>query len=129
MLVIFIVLGTGFVKHGSHFQAVRAVRRTDDYAALMVVIRSFPSLSVLSASIASFREHAGGHILLKVFAGMSAGLAASGMVIRRRRLALAFNIVIVAFEFFAGAFAKPTFFSILGSVLSARCAGNALKDG
>ncbi len=117
MLVIFIVLGTGFVKHGSHFFKLFVPSGVPMIMLPLMVVIEVVSFFIrpFSLSIRLFANMLAGHILLKVFAGMSAGLAASGWLSAVGVLPLAFNIVIVAFEFFV-ALLQAYIFSILSSV-------------
>ena len=117
MLVIFVVLGTGFVKHGPRFLKLFVPSGVPMIMLPLMVVIEVISFFIrpCSLSIRLFANMLAGHILLKVFAGMSAGLAASGWLSAVGVLPLVFNVVIVAFEFFV-ALLQAYIFSILSSV-------------
>lgn len=68
-----------------------------------------------SLSIRLFANMLAGHILLKVFAGMSAGLGDAGWLAAVGVLPAVVNVAIVAFEFFV-AFLQAYIFTILSAV-------------
>ncbi|NTU77628.1 MAG: F0F1 ATP synthase subunit A, partial [Alphaproteobacteria bacterium] len=82
----------------------------------MVVIEMISFLvRPCSLSIRLFGNMLAGHLLLKVFAGMSAGLATAGWLSAVGVLPLALNVAITGFEFFV-ALLQAYIFSILSSV-------------
>lgn len=115
--VILVVLGTGFYKHGIKFLKVFVPSGVP--LALLPIMIPIEVISFFirpcSLSIRLFANMLAGHILLKVFAAMSAGLAHSGWLVAVGILPLLFNVVIVAFEFFVAAL-QAYIFSILSSV-------------
>lgn len=117
MTVIFVVLITGFVKHGFHF--VHLFMPSGVPKALLIFLTPIELISFFirpcSLAIRLFANMLAGHILLKVFAGMAADLATAGWVSAVGVLPVIVNVVIVAFEFFV-ALLQAYIFTILSSV-------------
>lgn len=116
-LVFAVIIFTGFAKHGLHFFALFAPKGAP--LAIMPILIVIELVSFLirpfSLAIRLFANMLAGHILLKVFAGMTAGLATAGWLSTLGILPLFLNIAITGFEFFV-AFLQAFIFSILISV-------------
>lgn len=115
--VIGVVLVTGFVKHGLHFFHVFVPSGVPAF--LVPVIAPIEVVSFFirpfSLSLRLFANMLAGHILLKVFAGMTAAVATSGLVASVGILPLVINVIIVGFEIFV-ALLQAYIFTILSSV-------------
>jgi len=115
--VLLVVIVTGFAKHGLHFFKLfvpsGAPLALAPLLALVEMISFF--IRPCSLSIRLFGNMLAGHILLKVFAGMGAALAASGALVAIGILPMILNVSIVAFEIFV-AFLQAYIFAILSSV-------------
>jgi F-type H+-transporting ATPase subunit a len=115
--VILVVIGSGIAKHGVHFFSLFVPK-----GAPMVLL---PFLTVLelisffvrpfSLSLRLFGNMLAGHILLKVFAGMSAAVATEGVAGVTSVFPVVLNIIIIAFEFFV-ALLQAYIFTVLSSV-------------
>ncbi len=115
--VISVVLVTGFVKHGFHFLHI--------FIPSGVPLPLVPFLGVIecisffirpfSLSLRLFGNMLAGHILLKVFAGMTAAIATSGWVASAGVFPVIMNVAIVAFEVFV-ALVQAYIFTVLSSV-------------
>ena len=117
VLVFLVIIGTGFTKHGLHFFALFAPKGAPIVIMPFLVVIEIISFLIrpFSLAIRLFANMLAGHILLKVFAGMTAGLATAGWVAGIGILPLMLNIAITGFEFFV-AFLQAFIFSILISV-------------
>ncbi len=117
LLVIFVVLITGFVKHGVHF--LHLFTPSGVPGALLPLISGIEVVSffvrAFSLSLRLFGNMLAGHILLKVFAGMSAALTTAGWAASVSVFPLIMNVAIVAFEIFV-AFLQAYIFTLLSSV-------------
>ncbi len=117
-LFIFVVITvTGFVKHGFRFFGL-FVPHGVPWALLpfMMVIEVVSFLvRPFSLSVRLFANMLAGHILLKVFAGMTASLATAGGLAVIGVLPLALNVAITAFEFFVAGL-QAYIFAILTAV-------------
>lgn len=115
--VILVVLVTGFVKHGLHF--LHLFTPSGVPMLLLPFISAIEVVSFfvrpVSLSLRLFGNMLAGHILLKVFAGMSAALATAGWVAAVGVFPLIMNVAIVAFEIFV-AFLQAYIFTLLSSV-------------
>lgn len=117
MTVIMTVIVVGFMKHGLHFLKV--------FAPSGVPVLLLPFISVLEAvsffvrpcslSLRLFGNMLAGHILLKVFAGMTAAVATAGWASLSGVFPVLLNIIIVAFEFFVAGL-QAYVFTVLSSV-------------
>jgi F-type H+-transporting ATPase subunit a len=117
-LFIFVVITvTGLVRHGTHFFSLFVPHGVP--VALLPFLMLIEIVSFLvrpfSLSVRLFANMLAGHILLKVFAGMTASLAAAGGLAAIGVLPLALNIAITAFEFFVAAL-QAYIFAILTAV-------------
>ncbi len=117
-LFIFVVITiTGIVKHGLHFFSLFVPHGVP--WALLPFLMIIEVLSFLirpfSLSVRLFANMMAGHILLKVFAGMTAGLITTGGLAAIGILPLALNVAITAFEFFVAAL-QAYIFAILTAV-------------
>lgn len=115
--VIAIVLTTGFMKHGAHFFHIFIPSGVP--MALVPFISAIEVISFFirpfSLSLRLFGNMLAGHILLKVFAGMTAAIATSGWVATAGVFPLIMNVAIVGFEFFV-ALLQAYIFTVLSSV-------------
>ena len=112
-----IIIITGFVKHGLHFFALFVPPGAPMIMVPFLVVLEFFSFAVrpFSLSIRLFANMLAGHILLAVFAGMSASLLAAGWMAGLSILPLAANIAITGFEFFV-AFLQAYIYTVLAAV-------------
>jgi F-type H+-transporting ATPase subunit a len=112
-----IIIFTGFARHGLRFLKIFVPSGVPLALLPFMVVIEFISFWVrpFSLSIRLFGNMLAGHILLKVFAGMTAGLVAAGWVAAVGVLPLGLNIAITGFEFFV-ALLQAYVFSILSSV-------------
>lgn len=115
--VIIIVLYTGFRKHGTHFFSLFIPSGVPGllvpFISMIEVVSFF--IRPFSLSLRLFANMLAGHILLKVFAGMTAAIATSGWVAAVGVLPVLMNIAIVGFEVFV-ALLQAYIFTILSSV-------------
>lgn len=115
--VIAVVLVTGFVKHGAHFFMLFVPSGVPVILAPFITLIEVVSFFVrpFSLSLRLFANMLAGHILLKVFAGMTAAVATSGWVASVGVLPVIMNVIIVGFEVFV-ALLQAYIFTILSSV-------------
>lgn len=115
--VIFVVLTTGFVKHGFHFFHVFLPSGVPGFLAPILFPIEMVSFFIrpFSLSLRLFANMLAGHILLKVFAGMTASIATSGWIAGIGVLPLLLNVAIVGFEVFV-ALLQAYIFTVLSSV-------------
>lgn len=115
--VILVVLITGFVKHGLHF--LHLFMPSGVPGLLLPFISAIEVVSFfvrpVSLSLRLFGNMLAGHILLKVFAGMSAALATTGATASVGVFPVIMNVAIVGFEIFV-AFLQAYIFTLLSSV-------------
>ena len=112
ILVFLVVTVTGFVRHGLHFLTLFVPKGAPLIMAPFLFILELISFCVrpFSLSIRLFANMLAGHILLKVFAGMSVAFG-----IGLGFLPLAMNVALTGFEFFV-AILQAYIFVILSSV-------------
>ncbi len=112
MMVFLTVTATGFIRHGFHFFELFVPKGTPLFLAPMMFLLEMISYLVRPCSLAVrlFANMLAGHILLKVFAGMSVAFGV-GLGL----LPLIMNIALTGFEFFV-AFIQAYIFAILSSV-------------
>ena len=113
-----IIIVTGLVKHGLHFFSLFVPAGLPWYMAIFIAPIEVVSFLVrpFSLSIRLFANMLAGHILLGVFAGMTAMLFAAGWGFKMIGiLPLGFNIAMTGFEFFV-AFLQAYIYAILASV-------------
>ncbi len=117
LAVIIVVLTTGFVKHGFHFFHVFLPSGVPGFLAPVIFPIEMVSFFIrpFSLSLRLFANMLAGHILLKVFAGMTAAIATSGWVAGVGVLPLLLNVAIVGFEVFV-ALLQAYIFTVLSSV-------------
>lgn len=115
--VIGVVLVTGFVKHGMHFFHIFLPSGVPGFLAPVICPIEVVSFFIrpVSLSLRLFANMLAGHILLKVFAGMTAAIATSGWVASVGVLPLILNVAIVGFEVFV-ALLQAYIFTVLSSV-------------
>jgi len=115
--VIIVVLATGFTKHGFHFFHVFLPSGVPGFLAPAIYPIEMVSFFIrpFSLSIRLFANMLAGHILLKVFAGMTAAIATSGWIAAVGVLPLILNVAIVGFEVFV-ALLQAYIFTVLSSV-------------
>lgn len=115
--VILVVIGSGVVKHGLHFFSLFVPKGAPlalmPFLTLLELISFF--VRPFSLSLRLFGNMLAGHILLKVFAGMSAAVAPEGVAGITSILPVVLNIIIIAFEFFV-ALLQAYIFTVLSSV-------------
>jgi F-type H+-transporting ATPase subunit a len=118
-LVIFVTVTiVGFVKHGLHFLSLFLPHGTPMILAPLIFVLELFSYFVrpFSLAIRLFANMLAGHIILKVFGGMAAGLVvATGVAPFLLPLPLIFNIAITGFEFFVAGL-QAFIFAILSAV-------------
>jgi F-type H+-transporting ATPase subunit a len=117
LLIFLVITVTGFVKHGVHFLHLFVPSGVPGFLLPIMIFIELLSFLIrpLSLSIRLFANMLAGHILLKVFATMTAGLMTTGALAVIGVLPLALNIAITGFEFFV-AFLQAYIFAILTSV-------------
>lgn len=117
LMIFFIVTIVGIVRHGVHFFSLFVPSGVPWVMMPFMVCIELLSFLIrpFSLSIRLFANMLAGHILLKVFAGMTAGLVTAGWLSTIGILPLTINVAIVAFEFFV-AFLQAYIFAILSSV-------------
>jgi F-type H+-transporting ATPase subunit a len=120
LLVFAVIVTTGFVKNGLHFFELFAPKGAPAVIMPFLVVIEIISFLIrpFSLAIRLFANMLAGHILLKVFAGLAAGMIgaeAVGIHTGLGLLPLALNVAITGFEFFV-AFLQAFIFSILISV-------------
>lgn len=115
--VILVVLVTGFAKHGLHFIHIFLPSGVPGFLAPVIFPIEMVSFFIrpFSLSLRLFANMLAGHILLKVFAGMTAAIATSGWVATVGILPLILNVAIVGFEVFV-ALLQAYIFTVLSSV-------------
>jgi F-type H+-transporting ATPase subunit a len=115
LLVFFIVLIVGIVRHGVHFFHLfvpPGVPLWLVWLVILIEIVSFISRPI-TLSVRLFANMVAGHVLMKVIAGFAIMFATVGGVAwLGTLLPLAFNIVMVGFEFFI-AFIQAYVFAVL----------------
>jgi len=117
IMVIFTVIGVGIAKHGLHFFSLFVPKGAPFVLLPFLTVLEFISFFVrpFSLSLRLFGNMLAGHILLKVFAGMSAAVAPEGIAGVTSVLPAILNIVVIAFEFFV-ALLQAYIFTVLSSV-------------
>ncbi|MGE0109825.1 MAG: F0F1 ATP synthase subunit A [Bdellovibrionales bacterium] len=117
MLVIFTVLGVGFAKHGFKFFGLFVPSGVPKALVPVLAPIEFVSFFVrpCSLSLRLFGNMLAGHILLKVFAGMTAAVATSGPAAASGIFPVIMNVGIVGFEIFV-AFLQAYIFTVLSAV-------------
>jgi len=115
--VIFTVLFFGFKKFGFHFFHLFVPSGVPGFLVPIIFPIEVVSFFIrpFSLSLRLFANMLAGHILLKVFAGMTAAIATSGWIATVGILPLVLNIFIVGFEVFV-ALLQAYIFMILSSV-------------
>ena len=118
LTVIFVVLATGFIKHGFHFFGIFVPSGVPLPLVPLIAPIEFVSFFVRPCSLALrlFGNMLAGHILLKVFAGMTAAVATMGLGTASVGIfPIIMNVAIVGFEFFV-ALLQAYIFTVLSSV-------------
>jgi F-type H+-transporting ATPase subunit a len=115
--VIGVVIVTGFIKHGLHFFHIFLPSGVPGFLAPVIFPIEMVSFFIrpFSLSLRLFANMLAGHILLKVFAGMTAAVATAGWVSAIGVLPLILNVAIVGFEVFV-ALLQAYIFTVLSSV-------------
>ncbi|MDD3181730.1 MAG: F0F1 ATP synthase subunit A [Alphaproteobacteria bacterium] len=115
--VIGVVLIVGFMKHGLHFFHIFLPSGVPGFLAPIIFPIEMVSFFIRPFSLALrlFANMLAGHILLKVFAGMTAAIATAGWVGAIGVLPLILNVAIVGFEVFV-ALLQAYIFTVLSSV-------------
>ncbi len=117
LLIFVVITATGFARHGLHFFSLFLPSGVPWALAPFMVLIEVISFLIrpFSLSIRLFANMLAGHILLKVFAGMTAGLTAAGALSAVGVLPFLLNVAITGFEFFV-ALLQAYIFAILASV-------------
>jgi F-type H+-transporting ATPase subunit a len=117
LLLFTVIIFTGFARHGFHFLGLFVPHGAPKFMLLFLVPIELLSFAIrpFSLSIRLFANMMAGHILLGVFAGMTAMLVAAGWMASIGILPLLLNIAITGFEFFV-AFLQAYIYAILASV-------------
>jgi len=117
ILLFTVILLTGFIRHGWHFFSLFVPHGAPKFMLLFLVPIEILSFAIrpFSLSIRLFANMMAGHILLGVFAGMTAMLVTAGWLSAIGILPLLLNIAITGFEFFV-AFLQAYIYAILASV-------------
>ena len=117
LLLFAIIIITGFVRHGFHFLGLFVPHGAPKFMLVFLVPIELLSFAIrpFSLSIRLFANIMAGHILLGVFAAMTAMLVATGWMASIGVLPLLLNIAITGFEFFV-AFLQAYIYAILASV-------------
>lgn len=112
-----VIIITGFARNGLHFLELFVPPGAPKFMLVFLVPIEFLSFCIrpFSLSIRLFANMMAGHILLGVFAGMTASLLAAGWLATIGVLPLALNIAMTGFEFFV-AFLQAYIYAILASV-------------
>jgi F-type H+-transporting ATPase subunit a len=115
--VIFTVIGIGFARHGLRFFSLFVPKGAPVVLLPFLSLLEFISFFVrpFSLSLRLFGNMLAGHILLKVFAAMSAAVATAGWAATTTVFPVVLNVIIVAFEVFV-AFLQAYIFTVLSSV-------------
>lgn len=115
--VIAVVLVTGFIRHGFHFLHIFIPSGVPGALVPFIAMIEFVSFFIrpFSLSLRLFANMLAGHILIKVFAGMTAAIATSGWVAAVGILPVIMNVAIVGFEVFV-ALLQAYIFTVLSSV-------------
>ncbi|HBM90270.1 MAG TPA: F0F1 ATP synthase subunit A [Rhodospirillaceae bacterium] len=117
LMVILIVLGAGFAKHGLGFLKLFVPSGVPPILVPVLAPIEFVSFFVRPFSLALrlFGNMLAGHVLLKVFAGMTAAVATSGLAAASGFFPVVMNVGIVGFEVFV-AFLQAYIFTVLSSL-------------
>lgn len=118
LLVFLTVTVVGFARHGFHFLSLFVPHGTPLVLAPIIFVLELFSYLVrpFSLAIRLFANMLAGHIILKVFGGMAAGMVlASGIAPFLLPLPLLFNVAITGFEFFVAGL-QAFIFAILSAV-------------
>ena len=115
--VIFSVISIGIARHGVRFLSVFVPKGAPVLLLPFLSLLEFVSFFVrpFSLSLRLFGNMLAGHILLKVFAAMSAAVATAGWAATTSVFPVVLNIIIVAFEVFV-ALLQAYIFTVLSSV-------------
>jgi F-type H+-transporting ATPase subunit a len=115
ILVFVIVLIFGFAKHGTHFFSLFVPSGVPGWLLPLVVAIEFISFlsRPITLSVRLFANMVAGHVLMKVIAGFAIMFATvGGAAWIATVLPVAFNIIIIGFEFFIG-FIQAYVFAVL----------------
>jgi F-type H+-transporting ATPase subunit a len=118
LIVFLTVTIVGFARHGLHFLELFVPHGTPLILAPLIFVLELFSYLVrpFSLAVRLFANMLAGHIILKVFGGMMAGLVlATGIAPFLLPLPLLFNIAITGFEFFVAGL-QAFIFAILAAV-------------
>ncbi|MEM6811875.1 MAG: F0F1 ATP synthase subunit A [Pseudomonadota bacterium] len=117
-MIFFIVLVVGFAKHGFHFFSLFLPPGVPLWLVPLILpieIMSFLTRPI-TLSVRLFANMIAGHIMLKVFAGFSIGMATAGLGgAFAAFLPMLFNSLMIAFEFLI-AFLQAYVFAILSCI-------------
>jgi F-type H+-transporting ATPase subunit a len=118
LVVFFAVLVIGFARHGTHFFALFVPPGLPLWLMPLIVPIEIMSFLVrpVTLSVRLFANMIAGHIMLKVFAGFSAGFVAFGLGgVAAGILPVVFNSVLIGFELLI-AFLQAYVFAILSCI-------------
>ena len=117
-LIFIIVLIVGFYKHGFHFFSLFLPPGVPWWLTPLIIPIEIMSFMIrpVTLSVRLFANMIAGHIMLKVFAGFSAGMVAMGATgLAFGLLPMLFNTVLIGFEFLI-AFLQAYVFTILSCI-------------
>lgn len=115
LLVFFIVLIIGFIRHGTHFFSLFVPKDVPMVMLPLVVLIEFISFlsRPITLSVRLFANMVAGHVMLKVIAGFAIMFGAAGGAAWIGALfPIAMNVVMIGFEFFI-AFIQAYVFAVL----------------
>ncbi|MCI5060461.1 MAG: F0F1 ATP synthase subunit A [Alphaproteobacteria bacterium] len=117
-MIFIIVLMIGFYKHGFHFFSLFLPPGVPWWLTPLIIPIEIMSFMIrpVTLSVRLFANMIAGHIMLKVFAGFSAGMVAMGLGgVAFGLLPMLFNTVLIGFEFLI-AFLQAYVFTILSCI-------------
>lgn len=117
-LIFFVVVIIGFAKHGTHFLHIFMPPGMPLWLTPLIVPIEVLSFLIrpVTLSVRLFANMIAGHIMLKVFAGFSTGMAAAGVAgVAFGVLPMLFNTVLIGFEILI-AFLQAYVFAVLSCI-------------
>ncbi len=118
LLVFFTVLVVGIIRHGTHFFHLFVPPGVPGWLLWLVVLIELVSFisRPVTLSVRLFANMVAGHVLMKVIAGFAIMfLSAGGVAWLGSFLPVAFNVVMIGFEFFI-AFIQAYVFAVLACI-------------
>ena len=116
-MIFLTVLVIGFAKHGTHFFSLFVPPGVPGWLLPLIVPIELMSFMVrpITLSVRLFANMIAGHIMLKVFAGFSAGLIGLGAIGVSAIGPMLFNTILIGFELLI-AFLQAYVFTILSCI-------------